>query len=302
MDCLKNKFSRTLAKYFYLQSKACMLFIFLFFYGNFESVAQCPSTGNITQSFCDIQSPTVANLQATDNGGGIAWYETAVSTTHIPFESGLENGKIYYLDNSAGNCGSRIAVTTSLYTAPTGQNFQGICVSNVNQATIASLYAAGNNIQWYSVRLNGTALPSNTQLISGTNYYAGQTNPITGCLTSRLKVFVSITVVNGPTGNAVQSFCNDLKNPPTVANLVASGINNWYSTNTSALVLTPNTPLINGQLYYATTVSDPCESEERLEVLVNLIPKNDAGKNAVLNICESNLLTGSPISLFNRLY
>ncbi len=160
-----------------------------------------PEVGH--QSFCDIQSPTVADLQAIDNGSGIAWFATASSTTPLASGTGLINGEDYFLDNSAGDCGNRTSVIVSLYTAPIGQNFQGVCVSLQSEATLASLIVAGNNVQWYATSSSVSPLPLNTVLTTGSIYYAGQTNPDTGCLTSRLPVFV---VVGTPTILACSPF------------------------------------------------------------------------------------------------
>ncbi|WP_291093991.1 hypothetical protein [Flavobacterium sp. UBA2787] len=263
--------------------------------------AQCPTVTNLNQSFCDIQSPTIASLQAINNGGGIAWYATDTSTTPLTSGTGLINGEDYFADNSSGNCGSRIRVVVTIYSAPTGQNFQGPCVDSPEQATIASLIAIGNNVQWYNVPSGGSPLPQSTVLIPNTIYYASQTNPDTGCQTSRLSVFVSIGVVPVPTGAAVQTFCQDPLNPPTVADLDASGDNNWYLTSSSALPLELDTPLIDGQTYYATTVDPPCESDERLEVLVSIQLPNDAGSDGIVSFCEDDLSTSLPINLFDSL-
>ncbi|WP_290863235.1 hypothetical protein, partial [Flavobacterium sp.] len=306
---INDKNSRYLMGYFNkissistaFKSRLFRTFLLLLLFTGNELLAQCPTVTNLNQSFCDIQSPTVANLQATNNGGGIAWFATDISTIPLAPGTGLVNGEDYFADNSAGNCGTRIRVVVTVYSAPTGQNFQGVCVDFPSQATIASLIAIGNNVQWYNVPVGGSPLPSTTVLIPNTIYYANQTNPDTGCLTSRLSVFVSVGVVPVPTGSAIQIFCENPSNPPTVANLNASGNNNWYLTTTSALPLDIDTPLINGQTYYATTVDPPCESLERLEVTVTIQPFNNAGSNGVFDICETELLTTAPINLFDIL-
>ena len=290
MDCIHKK-----------DFKNYILLLFTFFSGIYFSFAQCPTTDDLTPSFCDTESPTIGSLQATDNGSGFAWFASAGSTTPLASGIGLVNGENYFLDNSAGNCGTRIEVVVSLFTAPTGQNFQGVCVANQSDATIASLNAVGNNVQWYSSAFNGSPLPLSTLLTSSTIYYAGQTNPDTGCLTSRLPVFVVVNVVTVPSGQSAQFFCDEVDNPPTISDLVASGTNNWYLTATSALVLSPSTPLIHGQTYYGTTLSPPCESSQRLEVLVNLVPENEAGEDGSFNICESDLLTSADVNLFEEL-
>ncbi|MBC8882874.1 hypothetical protein H9X57_04275 [Flavobacterium piscinae] len=264
-------------------------------------IAQCPTVTNLSQTFCDIQSPTIASLQAIDNGGGVAWFATDSSTTPLAPGLGLVNGEDYFADSSGGNCGTRIRVVVTIYSAPTGQNFQGVCVDFPSQATIASLIAIGNNVQWYNVPSGGSPLAQSTILVPNTIYYASQTNPDTGCQTSRLSVFVSVGVVPVPNGDAIQTFCQNFSNPPTVADLNASGNNNWYLTSSSALPLELNTPLIDGQTYYATTVDPPCESDERLEVLVSIQPQNNAGSNGFVSFCEDDLASTNFVDLFDFL-
>jgi len=55
------------------------LFMVLFV-GLFKSYAQCPTVTTPIQSFCDIESLLVSDLQAIDNGNGVVWYDTATST------------------------------------------------------------------------------------------------------------------------------------------------------------------------------------------------------------------------------
>jgi hypothetical protein len=51
------------------RKKIFQVFAFLaFFAGLTKSSAQCPTVINPNQTFCDIQSPTVANLVATNSG------------------------------------------------------------------------------------------------------------------------------------------------------------------------------------------------------------------------------------------
>ena len=274
---------------------------FFLFTGIYSSHAQCPTVINPNQSFCDIQSPTVASLVAINNGGGIVWYATSSSTSPLSNATGLINGQDYFADDATGTCGSRESVVVTIYTAPLGQNFQGVCVENAGDATISDLIVVGNAVQWYSFSSGGIPLLPSTVLNDNTIYYASQTNPNTGCETSRLSVFVNVGIVPVSTGAAVQEFCIDANNPPTVSNLVASGNNNWYISSSSVVALAMNTPLINGQSYYATTLDPPCESTNRLEVLVNLVSPNNPGTNGNRSICVNELSTTSPFNLFGLL-
>ncbi|HNU59776.1 MAG TPA: hypothetical protein PKI08_07485, partial [Aquaticitalea sp.] len=265
------------------------------------SMAQCPTVTNPTQSFCDIESPTVSNLIANDNGNGIQWYDTPVSTTPLPNGQGLIDGEDYYADDNSGTCGTRQRVDVTIYGPPIGLNFQGVCVDDSDDATIADLIAIGNDIQWYNVPNGGSPLPNTTILIDNTIYYVDQSNPDSGCRTSRLSVFVNVGVVPVPTGNPIQEFCSDAQPPPTVGDLQASGNNNWYATISSATPLDLSTPLVNGQSYFATTIDPPCESEERFEVIVVLLPANDPGTNTTVDFCEDGLTSIGSINLFESL-
>ncbi|WP_445452722.1 T9SS type B sorting domain-containing protein [Flavobacterium sp. 25HG05S-40] len=279
----------------------CFLLVSLVGYN--ESIySQCPTVGNPNQSFCDIQSPTVASLLATDNGAGVSWYANATGGAPLLSSSSLINGEDYFADDSTGSCGVRQSVVVTVYSAPTGANFQGVCVTSLNLATPSNpqFVISGNGLQWYTTPVGGTAISSSTILSDNTIYYISQTNPDTGCETSRLQLFVNVGLVPVPIGPAIQEFC-DTGSPPTVADLVASGNNNWYLTSTFGVPLDLSTPLINGQFYYATTVDPPCESSDRLEVLVNIYQPNDAGNDGSRGICISDVPTTVPFNLFDLL-
>ena len=261
--------------------------------------AQCPTVPNSFLSFCDLESPTVSSLIATNNGGGVSWYLSPVSTTPLAPTVGLINNQTYYADTNPPSCGTRPSINVKVYSAPTGLSFQGDCYDNPGQATVAMLDAVGNNVRWYLVSSGGVPLNPATILIDNTIYYASQTNPDTGCETSRLSVFVNNGIVPVPTGNPIQEFCVSPGNVPTVGNLTASGNNNWYLTETSAVPLLFTAPLINGQSYFATTNDPPCESIDRFEVVAILVEPHDSGINGTVEICQNNV--GSILSLFSEL-
>ncbi len=66
-------------------SKKILFFFFVLFDCGFLTVSVQLLVS--PQTFCDIQffpsSPTIANLVATDNGGGVVWYDSATSTTPL---------------------------------------------------------------------------------------------------------------------------------------------------------------------------------------------------------------------------
>jgi len=261
--------------------------------------AQCPTVTNSTQSLCDVESVLVGDLQAIDNGGGIVWYETATSTVPLSNTDNLISGEDYYADDNTGTCGARPRVDIIIYGSPIGNNFQGVCLDDPSLATVADLVAVGNDVQWYLSPSGGSPLISTTVLIDDTIYYADQANPDSGCRTSRLSVLVNVGFTPIPSGDMFQEFCASPESIPTVADLIASGSNNWYISLFSALPLPDTTPLIDGQIYYGTTLDPPCESSGRLAVMAILNIGPDSGTNSILDLCQGDV--NPPIDLFSLL-
>ena len=276
-----------------------LITLILLVFGILQIHSQCPTITNTNQSFCDLDGPTISDLVATDNGNGVVWYDTPISTTPIGNTEGLISGEDYYADDNSGTCGTRERVDVLIYGAPLGLNFQGVCVDDMNDATISDLNAVGNNVQWYNVPSDGVALPSTTILNDNTIYYADQENPDTNCRTSRLSVLVNIGLVPVPTGDVIQEFCSD--EIPTVADLVAIGSNNWYANLGSVIPLELTEPLINGENYFATSVDPPCESDSRLEVTVIINTPANSGANGTLEICETDINTILSVDLIDSL-
>ena len=261
--------------------------------------AQCPTVTNSSQVLCDVQSLLVGDLQAIDNGGGVVWYETADSTIPLSNTESLINGEDYYADDSTGSCGSRARVDITIYGPPVGNNFQGVCIDDPTMATVSSLIATGNDVQWYLTPSGGLPLDGSTILIDDTLYYADQASPDGSCRTSRLTVLVKVGSTSMPAGDMIQEFCVSPTSTPTVGDLVASGNNNWYISIFSALPLPLNTPLLNGQTYYGTTIDPPCESAGRLAVTTILVTGPDPGEDGILEICDNDL--NSTFDLFSSL-
>ncbi|WP_298221766.1 gliding motility-associated C-terminal domain-containing protein [Flavobacterium sp.] len=273
------------------------LYLFLACFGfALNSFGQCPSVNDPAQSFCDTESPTIANLAATDNGGGVKWYANATGGVALSPSIALNNGEDYFADDNTGTC-VRQPVVVSIYTKPSVvAQQQGFC----EESTVEDLQATGNMIQWYLSPTGGTALAPTTSLINNTFYYASQINPNTGCETSRQRVFVAVRILPPPTGDNVQVLCSTPT--PTVADFVVSGSNVlWYLSSTSGVEIPLSTPLIEGQTYYAASSDEFCESITRLDVSVIFNDPNDPGSNATRGICISDIPTTAPFNLFDEL-
>lgn len=127
-------------------------------------------------------------------------------------------------------------------------------------ATVASLTATGQNLQWYTTAMAGQALATSTPLVSGV-YYVSQT--INGCQSARTPVNVT---ANGsaPTGAATQVISVDMPSEATIEDLVVQGEGiRWYASVDAITAGTPlaaGTQLVSGTTYYATQTISGCES------------------------------------------
>ncbi|MCI9846669.1 hypothetical protein, partial [Flavobacterium pectinovorum] len=255
------------------------------------ALTPCYSTANIIMNF--VANPTVATVGANQTrcsfvsavlGGNTPLAGTGFWTK----KSGP--GTVVFSDNSLGNTTATVSISgTYVFTwtissgqctvssadvtvvynitdPPTGLSNQNFC--KITTPKISSLIANGNNIEWFTTAIGGTAIPTNTDLTTG-SYYAEQTAPVTFCKSiSRLKVDVIVDDPSGPMVTATQTFCNTAK----VSDLVAVGTAvKWYANPNGGSPLAPNTNLVNGETYYATqtiTGTLSCESFQRNSSLV----------------------------------
>lgn len=228
-------------------------------------------TGSTSQTFCAINSPTVANLVAT--GTSIQWYAASTGGSPYATSTPLVDGNHYYATQTVGGCESptRLDVKVGVDNppAPTGSTTQNFCA--INNPVVANLTATGASIQWYTVSSGGTPLSTSAALSSG-HYYASQT--VAGCQSiNRLDVTVTVGNPAAPTGSATQNFCSN--NSTTVGDLTATGTSvQWYSTSTGGTPLAGTDPLVSGTHYYASQTLGGCESATRLDVtaIINTAP------------------------------
>ncbi|SHJ06307.1 Por secretion system C-terminal sorting domain-containing protein [Mesonia phycicola] len=118
------------------------------------------------------------------------------------------------------------------------------------------------------------------------------------CESSPQEVVVTVNdvVPSAPAGSASQTFCEGA----TIADLVASAssVNSeiiWYSGNTNYSMLSANTTLVDGSVYYASELLDACESDMRLSVTVKItdqadLPNGSTNQGVVLGSTVSDLI------------
>jgi hypothetical protein len=244
--------------------------------GGCESITRTAVTAQITVTPAPVATAsqtvcagsTIANLTAT--GTAIQWYAAATGGTPLAATTALVNGTVYYATQTpAGGCESttRTAVTVQITVtpAPVAQALQIVC----SGSTVADLVAEGNIIEWYAAATGGEPLIEETTLVDGTVYYAAQT-PEGGCeSTARTAVTVQFSVIPPPPAeNATQVFCE----AGTVADLEvdADGTLIWYTAATGGTVVSEDTALVNGTVYYASQTVDGCQSATRTAVTASI--------------------------------
>ena len=242
-------------------------------------------TGDAAQSFCTIDSPTVADLVAT--GSSIQWYSASTGGSALLTTASLTTATTYYASQTTGGCESstRLAVTVTLNdpSTPTGDAAQSFCT--IDSPTVADLVATGSSIQWYSASTGGSALLTTASLTTATTYYASQTTA--GCESStRLAVAVTLNDPSAPTGDGAQNFCLVDTPNPTVADLSATGTGvQWYSDALATNLLLSTDALVDGAMYYATQTISGCEGSSTLDVLVAISNSSKPGGDPIQSFC-----------------
>ncbi len=249
-----------------------------------------PTTINLTQNFCQISNPTVANIQVNETG--VVFYDAPTGGNLIASATPLTAG-IYYAAIRIGTCESdirlAIAVTISDPDAPTTDNAaQTFCQGN--NPTVADLDVNESNLVFYNVPTGGTPLALTDALQNG-NYYVSLIDA-TGCESvDRLQIAVAITIVGPPTAaETTQTFCQN--NNPTIANLVVNqtGVV-FYDAPTGGNMYASTFPLVSG-IYYASIQNGVCQSETRLAITVVI---TDPGTPTATNLNQTFCFTNNPI-------
>jgi len=250
-------------------------------------------TGTAPQSFCIIDTPTVADLVAS--GNNIKWYDNLGALLAAGYA--LTDGAVYSATQESVLTGCESSTTLDVTvviadtTSPTGSTPHRFCIND--NSTVSDLTASGNNIKWYDNL--GALLAAGYALTDGAVYSATQESVLTGCESSTtLEVSVEISDTTAPTGTAPQSFC--IIDTPTVSDLVASGNNiKWYD-NLGAL-LASGDALADGAVYSATqeSVLTGCESSTTLDVTVVITDTTSPTGSAPQRFCINDNATVSDL-------
>ncbi|MFH6990689.1 hypothetical protein ACHRVW_23370, partial [Flavobacterium collinsii] len=139
-----------------------------------------PTSTPANQSFCLVNAPTVANLQADQ--ANVVWYLAATGGTALDPTTALTTRSYYGAIRDLNGCESSVRSVTAVTVSDPGTptlvtaGTQNFCL--VNAPTFASVQFNEANIVWYTALTGGTVIPSTTALTSGT-YYAVIKDPTT---------------------------------------------------------------------------------------------------------------------------
>jgi len=223
---------------------------------------------------CDSFSPTLDDAIATLTGENIKLYDAAVGGNLLDPNSNIIDGQVVYASQTLDSCESsdRLEVQLNLYTLEmpvTDAPDNTVSFCNEQNLTILDLAPAqtATDRLWYETATSTTPIAETTPLVDGVTYYVSNHDIETGCESDRLAMTVEINNPEAPTGDAVQSFCDNV----TVSDLLATGSNiQWYDAATGGNLLDPSSALSDGQFLYASQTENSCESITRLEVSVEI--------------------------------
>lgn len=119
---------------------------------------------------------TLADLDV--EGDNLTWYSDEELTTVIPDTTVAEDGEIYYVTQTVGNCISPALDITVTVTDPCSGTMAPEAEENqdfTEGETLADLDVTGDNLTWYADEELTQTLPDTTVLTDDTTYYVTQT-------------------------------------------------------------------------------------------------------------------------------
>ena len=217
-----------------------------------------------------IVNGTFSGITYTINGQGQLSI-SGLTAANSPYTYYVSMSSDASCQNTPGTLKAVTVQVIEIVTPTTNDATQDFCVSG--NPTVASLQVNETGIVWYDAPTNGNVIPPATLLIDGMIYYAGITDPVSGCSSlTRLAIEANLNTGLTPTTNdATQDFC--ASSNPTVASLQVneSGVI-WYDAPIGGNIISSSTLLVDGMMYYGemTDSITGCTSTTRLVVAVDL--------------------------------
>ena len=138
-----------------------------------------------------IQNGTFGDITYTINANGELTVE-GLTVTNSPYTFYVSVISNETCQNLAGTLQAVSIQVIEIGTPTTNDATQNFCASD--NPTIASLQVNETGVIWYDAAVNGSALDPTTALVDGATYYAGITDPISGCSSlTRLAILVNFS-------------------------------------------------------------------------------------------------------------
>lgn len=263
-----------------------------------------PTDVAVAVSRCSSQINTIAQLSA--DGTNIAWYTERNGGTLLPPSTALENGEVYWVQQTEGSCTSiRLPTTVTIIDPeqPTGEAEQFFCFDPSNPVTfvVGDLQASGTDINWYDSPTSNSSLDPSTPLINNATYYATETTfPCES--TGRYSTIIRIEDSPNPGLETNLDLCNSSSSSINLLGLLGGDNGGTWSgpvTTTNGDQGSLDTSLLNEGNYtftYSIEALNACPGASA-SVIINVIEEPEAGENGTLEIC----INESPIDLFSLL-
>ncbi|MDL2227674.1 tandem-95 repeat protein, partial [Bacteroidales bacterium OttesenSCG-928-K03] len=212
----------------------------------------------------------------------IVWYESASATEPITDHNILlTDGATYYAARVAGACESALRTEVEFTEA---SEFISHPIANQSFCDAASIsdikLTVPGNVTWYPTETSTLVLTPDTRLVTGTYWAAYGTGDCQ--LTERIPVVITIDEYDAPLIEDVQDVCP----LSTIANIVVEGAGiTWYAEFTLETELSVNTPIVDGETYYAVQSNGYCKGEITA-VTVNELIVNPPSVKTPQEFCE----------------
>ncbi|MEP3838292.1 MAG: gliding motility-associated C-terminal domain-containing protein [Algibacter sp.] len=277
-----------------------------------------PNTGvPMAATFCEndlvANSPLDLFGQLTGEDAGGTWTDDnssgALTSSNVDLTAlVIGSYNFTYTISDANGCENSSTVTVIVTDAPESGTINtpaAFCISEITSGETYNLFelleGEDQTGTWSDDNASG-ALSGNLVTIdglpSGTYNFTFDVDAIGSCDDELVTVSIVINDIEAPLADATQEFCDSA----TISSLVATGTTiKWYDEATAGNLLTNDTALVDGQMYYAsqTDATTGCESSERTAVAAIIYQSPNAGgpNETPLVSCNTNLI----IDLFTGL-
>ncbi|WP_435263787.1 gliding motility-associated C-terminal domain-containing protein [Tenacibaculum sp. nBUS_03] len=156
-------------------------------------------SSNTSPTFCAINAPTIADLEATANSGTVVWYDHPTDGNQLKNTTPLITGISYYAVENINGCegANRLKFTVVVLT-PITPNYSGeteLCA--LDKLTLFDLESDfldyfGHQLTWFDSSNGVNTLDSMNLIEENITYYIANVHESSGCESERLPITFSL--------------------------------------------------------------------------------------------------------------